>query len=81
MCILVLLQTITVTGNIKYLYRRHVYFHKYKYVRIPYSIRHIFKESALTVPATSARFYFRHKYGRQPVEGQCLYKFTIFPEN
>ena len=44
-------------------------------------IRHIFKESALTVPATSARFYFRHKYGRQPVEGQCLYKFTIFPEN
>ena len=81
MCILVLLQTITVTDNIKYLYRIYIYFHKYKYVKIPYSNPAYIQRIDTDGPGTSARFYFRHKYGRQPVEEQCLYKFTIFPEN
>ena len=81
MCILVLLQTITVTGNIKYLYRRYIYFHKYKYVKIPYSNPAYIQRIGTDGPGTSASFYFRHKYGRQPGEGQRLYKFTIFPEN
>ena len=80
MCILVLLQTITVTGNIKYLYRKHVYFHKYKYVRIPYSIRHIFKESALTIPAPLPAFISDINTADSR-EKDSAYIITIFPEN
>ena len=80
MCILVLLQTITVTGNIKYLYRRYIYFHKYKYVKIPYSNPAYIQRIDTDGPGHFCLLLF-HKYGRQPGEGQCLYKFTIFPEN